>query len=387
MKDLSTAFVGSNLRKIVDAWSEVQPILGIKRRDAAAFVESLADQLKIRLYLDDEVYGLWFPCEESAQWQLMSDISNSDCASDENQDPGTWGSWRIRPADFDNLIDQARLIADRSALLDGQLVKATVSTDDEQATLDAQFSKAKSDLLDLALKITDTPDEANGSPSTPDRSVAPIAAQLKKPEFPDWKHVLAANVHLTAHEVACAFAGVDPHTTGWSADDNGAVQRYLTLINRAILIREPNEKLFTEHIEFDRYGEPIKSGIKLVTLATWCARKGLKYPLPNAPTVQVTNPEALAEIDRLKAEVEHLKAELTDAREEASFVDHKHWPEELDIAMMAWRAALSGAEQAAKKPGAYIRDWLEKTYGSKLNQTQRDRIATVANWDKTPGPK
>lgn len=351
MRDLSTAFVGSDLRKIVDAWSEIQPILGIKRRDAVAFVESMADQLKIQLYLNDDAYGLWFPCEENAQWQLMSDISNSDCASDENEDPGTWGSWRIRPADYDKLVDQARLIADRSALLSAQ------------------------------------PDEANAHRATVNGSGLLIATQVKEPEFPDWKYVLAVNVHLTAHEVACAFAGVDPHAAELSAGDNAAVHRYLTLIKRAILTRDPNERLFTEHIEFDKYGEPIMSGIKLTTLAMWCARKGLTYPLPNAPTVQATNPEALAEIERLKVEIERLKAELIEAREGASFADNERWPEELDIAMMAWRAALSGAEQAAKKPRVYMLEWLEKNCGEKLNQTQRDRIATVANWDKTPGPK
>jgi hypothetical protein len=387
MKDLSTALVGTNLRKIVEVWSEIQSILGVKRRDAAAFVETFVEKLKIQLYLDDEVYGLWFPCEESAQWQLMSDISNSDCASDENEDPGAWGSWRILPTDYDNLIDQARVIADRSASLNGQSGKAIVLTVDGHARLDAEFSKAKSNLLDLALKITDPLGRTSGGPSIPSKSVAPIAEQVNAPEFPDWKYVLAANVHLTAHEVACAFAGVDPHTTGSSADDNGAVQRYLTLINRATLMVDRNERLFTEHIEFDKHGEPIMSGIKLATLATWCARKGLKYPLPNAPTMQATNPEALAEIERLKAEVERLKTELTEARDGASFADDERWPEELDIAMMAWRAALSGAEQAAKKPKVYMLEWLEKNCGEKLNSTQRDRIATVANWDKTPGPK
>jgi hypothetical protein len=101
----------------------------------------------------------------------------------------------------------------------------------------------------------------------------------------------------------------------------------------------------------------------------------------------VTDSEALADIARLQAEVTRLRAELAEAKDGAAFADHPNWPDELDMAMIAWRAALTGAEKSGKKPGAFIRDWLKETYGEKLNQTQRDRIATVANWDKTPGPK
>ena len=58
-------------------------------------------------------------------------------------------------------------------------------------------------------------------------------------------------------------------------------------------------------------------------------------------------------------------------------------PEELDIALIAWRAACNGVKQG-EKPGAFIRDWLAKNYPA-LSDEARKRIAIVANWDKTPG--
>ncbi len=58
-------------------------------------------------------------------------------------------------------------------------------------------------------------------------------------------------------------------------------------------------------------------------------------------------------------------------------------PEELDIALIAWRAACTGIKQG-EKPGVFIRDWLAKNYPA-LSDEARKRIAIVANWDKTPG--
>jgi len=58
-------------------------------------------------------------------------------------------------------------------------------------------------------------------------------------------------------------------------------------------------------------------------------------------------------------------------------------PEELDIALIAWRAACKNVKQG-EKPRVFIRGWLAKNYPA-LSDEARKRIATVANWDKTPG--
>jgi hypothetical protein len=68
----------------------------------------------------------------------------------------------------------------------------------------------------------------------------------------------------------------------------------------------------------------------------------------------------------------------------AALSDDPRWPEELGIALTAWRAACNNAEKEGKRPGAYIREWLAKHY-PKLSDEAVKRIATVANWDKSPG--
>lgn len=122
-------------------------------------------------------------------------------------------------------------------------------------------------------------------------------------------------------------------------------------------------------------------------IRAWCAKWGYSWPIPDPNPKPTTSAEALAEIERLKAEVGRYKAELADAKESTIHADHPQVAPELDIAMTAWRAAVNGVDKSEKKPGVFIREWLEKTYGDKLTKTQKDRIATVANWDKTPGPK
>lgn len=63
--------------------------------------------------------------------------------------------------------------------------------------------------------------------------------------------------------------------------------------------------------------------------------------------------------------------------------DHPNWPEELGIAWTAWRAAIN-RKDTGQRPAAFIRDWL-RTNHPELSDAARDRIATVANWDKSPG--
>lgn len=66
------------------------------------------------------------------------------------------------------------------------------------------------------------------------------------------------------------------------------------------------------------------------------------------------------------------------------YEDDPRWPDELSIAVTAWNAARNNAERENKRPGAYIREWLAKNC-PELTREARKRIATVANWDKSPG--
>jgi hypothetical protein len=57
------------------------------------------------------------------------------------------------------------------------------------------------------------------------------------------------------------------------------------------------------------------------------------------------------------------------------------YPRELDIALQAWRAVSKSEEKG--KPKARLRAWLNAN--TTLSNEAKERIATVANWDKLGG--
>lgn len=116
----------------------------------------------------------------------------------------------------------------------------------------------------------------------------------------------------------------------------------------------------------------------------WCSRRGHKWPIPEPTSVPVADTQVLAENARLRAQVDALKADLSEARGMVHRVDHPNWPPELDAALLAWQAA-NAAPNSTKTPLAFMKAWLKETYGDKLTDTQVDRIATVANWEKAAG--
>lgn len=61
--------------------------------------------------------------------------------------------------------------------------------------------------------------------------------------------------------------------------------------------------------------------------------------------------------------------------------DSATYPPELDLAMQAWRVAAS--TEGKGKPKARIRAWLD--VNTSLSNEAKERIATVANWDKIGG--
>lgn len=67
----------------------------------------------------------------------------------------------------------------------------------------------------------------------------------------------------------------------------------------------------------------------------------------------------------------------------ADLCDDPRWPDELGIAIQAWQT-VSRSIKDGEKPGVKLRDWLKEKYGH-LSEEAIKRIATVANWDKSPG--
>jgi hypothetical protein len=63
--------------------------------------------------------------------------------------------------------------------------------------------------------------------------------------------------------------------------------------------------------------------------------------------------------------------------------DHEHWPEELGIAVTAWRAS-TNQDLNEKTPKEFMKELIKTQYPT-FTDAKVDRIATVANWDKSPG--
>lgn len=66
--------------------------------------------------------------------------------------------------------------------------------------------------------------------------------------------------------------------------------------------------------------------------------------------------------------------------------DDPCWPEELGIAIAAWQNARHNYKDG-DKPSKLIKDWLSSNSATKdLPKAAVERITTIANWDKNPGP-
>ena len=72
VRDLAVAIKGNQLKSIIDVWPVVQEILEVSRLDAVTFTERIFEKYRLKLYLDDEYLGLWFPVDsEDKQHALM----------------------------------------------------------------------------------------------------------------------------------------------------------------------------------------------------------------------------------------------------------------------------------------------------------------------------
>jgi hypothetical protein len=212
---------------------------------------------------------------------------------------------------------------------------------------------------------------------SPESLENPSPIPLSQGRAPTWVTPYISRKRIPLSDATIIIAGADPRES-YSEEDESQLQ-----------FREWKAALLdaAESLEIDvSYSGQVEM-LSHADIRSWCARCGHDWPIPDPNPQPATSGEAIAEIERLKAEVTRLRADLTDARDSAIHADHPQCPQELDIAITAWRAAVNGAQREGKKPKAFIEAWLEKTYGAGLKAEQRDRIATVANWDKTPGPR
>ncbi|MGF6634267.1 hypothetical protein OKW38_002952 [Paraburkholderia sp. MM5496-R1] len=113
MSELSQAVLGGDLKRVIDAWAEVETILAIDRQGAANVVQRISADLDLKLYLDSEDFpGLWFPLSKAENRdQMMASLVMSGYASNMECDPGGWTNWRILPSDYGRIIEQVQRIA------------------------------------------------------------------------------------------------------------------------------------------------------------------------------------------------------------------------------------------------------------------------------------
>lgn len=85
-----------------------------------------------------------------------------------------------------------------------------------------------------------------------------------------------------------------------------------------------------------------------------------------------------------KADIDRLNGLSPDENLSVLF-ENPNFPEELKIAITAWQSVQYNKPEGIK-PRKQIEDWLEKKH-PELSGSAFDRIATIANWGKEPGPQ
>jgi hypothetical protein len=109
----SARYVKSALRPVIDLWPKVAEITGLRGIHAVVFVEQTFDRLKLSLYMDDEVTGLYSALDDPDKaHELLGELGVSDYAqgffNGAASEPGGWANWCMTPQDFETVIREAR---------------------------------------------------------------------------------------------------------------------------------------------------------------------------------------------------------------------------------------------------------------------------------------
>lgn len=215
----------------------------------------------------------------------------------------------------------------------------------------------------------------------------------EEPVPPDWVRPYKGRLEISLGDAAAILAECGPiplpKNMGWTAEGRAKIAAWRDALIDAIGRDFDDRFDFQPEIKASGWStnRDTEQMLSHADIRAWCAKRGHKWPIPELNPQPATTSEALAEIDRMEREIERLKAELAEAREGVYPEDSDQWPEELGVALTAWRAAVNNAASSGKKPGAYIRAWLDEAYPGQAGSERHKRIAIVANWDKTPGPK
>jgi hypothetical protein len=106
------------LRALIDALPDIRDVLDFTGDQAVNFAIDAFDSLDMSLYLEHGDSGLWTPCDYAEQVRALKDFRGSRFAmAFHNGDFGgldetPWRGLCITPRDYDNLISEARTLAD-----------------------------------------------------------------------------------------------------------------------------------------------------------------------------------------------------------------------------------------------------------------------------------
>ena len=132
---------------------------------------------------------------------------------------------------------------------------------------------------------------------------------------------------------------------------------------------EPEEEAFSIHLELYGLKENLNKWIKDAESQQNDAKiVALRNVMDEITRIQDKSPSIDLEVRRVRAKLQEEK-------------HAPNFPPELDFAVQAWRAVFTTEGKA--KPKARIREWLDEN--TTLSNAAKERIATVANWDKTGG--
>lgn len=185
----------------------------------------------------------------------------------------------------------------------------------------------------------------------------------RKPNWEKWKLIPDANVW----QVVALSLDIDPDRVTKYADDWKAGGRFVNhegdqFRDRVDIIRANIKTIAHLSRAIDKNGIEYNE-LNIANFAQWAISNNIVIP------------------DQMKA----LANGQTTSEKEMFDVSNSNYPRELHIAVMAWQA-VSNMQSLKVSPKAKLREWLDNKYSdNELTNAARERISTVANWNKTGG--
>lgn len=215
-----------------------------------------------------------------------------------------------------------------------------------------------------------------------------VVDQDRTPNWGKWRHV--PNVELW--EAVALSLDIEPnlvkfHYDGWTSNTHFFEES--ELFNERIFVAERNLSAGGALKPMAVVEHRARCQVSLASFATWACSINWEIPqqlveMGDEINLPVDTSQAnIAELEeRVRALVEQ-NEELKSTTWDGFDVAADSYPEELDIALQAWRA-VSNQKKAGSTPKQQLAAWVEARYPT-LSTDARKRIATLCNWDTRGG--